>query len=832
MASSISTVDGGPASFAPARKVSPRLIIFLVPVALLGIAAPRVLLGLVLAPFVLLAPGFLLTLIVLPSLSLPKRIGLGIGLSFLLLCYLGLVLARFRALDKLLWAILAFVLLESLACLKKIKRSWGRIVQLSKLSPLPVLKSWLRAHRKEIAVVSFLLAFSLSVLLRWQRYSILKMDSGYFFWIAKEIDSTNGTVDNCPLLDPPVGRPVGMTEQTFPLLAVLLYRGLRFMLPWVTWQHIWEYWSILLTLAFLAPIFLMGRKLRGTRFGLISAFFVCALLIHAVVSQPPGTFERVTVTNLLTAWVVYLVAGILLSRSLKECLGWGGLAAGTYALLGLSWSGWLYLAPAVLGTSVLLVLLEWNKAPMFLAGFSILLVGSTILVSLFTSPNWEGTIDLITKYLRGEEMVMGIAGPAFGAPASSLFHDIRTQLVAGPSPGILPSLATVIVMLLLVAGLASLFWESILRPLRKGHLSHSPVRTQGDSYRGWSFFVLCWFAVLLAMVWPGKGYVRFYNQWFPFMPIIMGEGYFLVEKVRLNRVFFVLGLLLLLNVVLAAPEMSRMGRAALEAVGWLEKNAPKGSTILAHWELGYYIVGLAGNAVIADPASYKTYPVPVEEENNSPVRPPPHLCRKVNGRTYSLNQFIPLENRSFGRAEDCIRWLYLDEDELLSLLHIYREYGVRIDYLVASAPSYDPIDFHARGYIRAEDILEWTSEIRPIRGGLYLSFSRENVVVQFPDLAVVPSTYGVIACRETREGRILAIGFGPPPPAENIKGLVLLSFREMGEGVIVERAALCRRHPKPLLGELLAKGAPLPSYLKLEFTSSDGLVKVLKVCLD
>jgi asparagine N-glycosylation enzyme membrane subunit Stt3 len=92
----------------------------------------------------------------------------------------------------------------------------------------------------------------------------------------------------------------------------------------------------------------------------VIVLFSCSLLVGIIVAQPPGTFERVTVTNLLTAWVVYLIAGILLSRSLKECLRWGGLAACTYALLGLSWSGWLYLAPAMLGTAVLLILLDWN----------------------------------------------------------------------------------------------------------------------------------------------------------------------------------------------------------------------------------------------------------------------------------------------------------------------------------------------------------------------------------------------------------------------------------------------------------------------------------------
>jgi hypothetical protein len=623
-----------------------------------------------------------------------------------------------------------------------------------------------------------------------------------------------------------------MTEQTFPLLAVLLYRGLHFVSPGVTWPQICEYWSVLLYLALLVPLFLTGRRIKNTRLGIAVLLFSCSLLASVMIAQPPGTFERNTVTNLLTAWVVYLMAEVLLSRSFKECLGWGGLAACTYALLGLSWAGWLYLAPAMLGTAVLLVFLDWNRAPQPLAGFAVALVGALVLVSVFGSTNLQGTVDLISQYLWGGMGASEVAGPQFGKPAPSFIKGIRTNLVAGPTTGVLPSLATFLVVFLLVAGAVSTFpWAPMARLLRR-RPSQSP-RSYPPS--GWSLFVLCWFVTLLAMVWPGKGYMRFYNQWVPFMPVVMAMGFSLLEeKIKFGRILPVLALVLLLNTASVVPELSwsRRGRAIREAVGWLEKNAPKGSVVFAHWEMGYHMVGFAEVAVVADPAAYMTNPVLVEEENTSPIRPPHLIRRRVDGTILPLDVFIPLENRCFGRVEDGIRWLYLDEDELLSLLHMYREYGVRIDYLVASAASYDPTAFQAWGYIRAEDILEWASEIPLIQEGrLYLSFSRENVVILFPDLAVVPPTYGVIVCRGI-EGGILAMGFGSLPPIENTEGLVLLSFREMGKGVVVERAALCRRHPKPLLGELLAKGAPLPSYLKLEFTTSDGSIKILKVCLD
>jgi hypothetical protein len=574
--------------------------------------------------------------------------------------------------------------------------------------------------------------------------------------------------------------------------------------------------------------------MKNTQLGIVVVLFSCSLLASIIVAQPPGTFERITVTNLLTAWVVYLIAGTLLSRSLKECVGWGGLTACTYALLGLSWPGWLYLAPAMLGTAVLLVLLDWNRALPPLAGLTVALGGALVLVSLLGSTNLQGTVNLISQYLGGGMEAPEVAGPLFGKPAHSLIEDIRTNLVAGPATGVLPSFVVFLVISLLIAGVVSAFpWAPMARLLRR-RPSQSP-NPQSYPLSGWSLFVLCWFVTLLAMVWPGRGYVRFYEQWIPFTPVVMAMGFSLLEeKIKFGRTSPVLALMLLLNTASVEPELSGKGRAIREAVGWLEKNAPKGSVVFAHWEMGYHIVGFAGGTVVADPAAFKTNPVLVEEENISPVRPPYHIQRRVDGKVLPLDVFIPLENRSFGRVEDSIRWLYLDEDELLSLLHIYREYGVRIDYLVASAPSYDPTAFQAWGYIRSEDILEWTDKIPPIQGGeLRLTFSAENVVIRLSDLTAIPGTYGVMVCRGLRETEsLVAMSSGPLPAVENMKGLVLLSLKETRQGVVVERAALCRRHPKPLLGELLAKGNPLPDYLKLEFTTSDESVKILKVCLD
>jgi len=247
--------------------------------------------------------------------------------------------------------------------------------------------------------------------------------------------------------------------------------------------------------------------------------------------------------------------------------------------------------------------------------------------------------------------------------------------------------------------------------------------------------------------------------------------------------------------------------------------------VCARPELGYYILGFGGCAPLADPSVMLAPFVRVEDENNQPIRPPYRLCREVGGNTYLLDQFIPLCSGSFGRVEDCMRWQYLDENELLSLLRIYRQYGIRIDYFLVSGSLFNPQSFLAWGYVRENDILEWTDRVTSSGETLHLSFSRENIAIQLPKM--IPSHgYGVLLCKEVEGPSLVVVGLKAP---QNKTSLLLVSKATEGK-TVVGRAALCRRH-EPLLGELLAKGASLPDYLKLEFSSPDGSVKVVRVHL-
>lgn len=199
----------------------------------------------------------------------------------------------------------------------------------------------------------------------------------------------------------------------------------------------------------------------------------------------------------------------------------------------------------------------------------------------FAPTNWKGTLELIGGYLgvRGAKGAgTGITAP----PATSLFGDIQS-FVGGHASGVVPTLATVVVILLSLVGvLSTIPRRRFVRgrhPPSKASLprSNETGKPAGGLGEGWAIFVLLWFATLLAMVWPGKGYLRFYAQWIPFLPVAMCMGYSTLERMGLKKILLVLSFLLVLNVTVAVPppEMYRESKSELEAILWLSRNHPE-----------------------------------------------------------------------------------------------------------------------------------------------------------------------------------------------------------------------------------------------------------------
>jgi hypothetical protein len=148
---------------------------------------------------------------------------------------------------------------------------------------------------------------------------------------------------------------------------------------------------------------------------------------------------------------------------------------------------------------------------------------------------------------------------------------------------------------------------------------------------------------------------------------------------------------------------------------------------------------------------------------------------------------------------------------------------VRIDYLCAGR--YEPS--RSLGLIREEDILEWAGAIEKTSDGFLLKFSSENILVSLsPSGATMRGergTYGLVLAAKISENSFLEVATSAPP--DTAEGVVLL----VESDGTVEKAALCRKHPKPLVGELLENLAGLPRYLEGVFRSSGDLVKIVRV---
>jgi hypothetical protein len=338
--------------------------------------------------------------------------------------------------------------------------------------------------------------------------------------------------------------------------------------------------------------------------------------------------------------------------------------------------------------------------------------------------------------------------------------------------------------------------------------------------------ILAWLLVLVAMVWPGEGYKRFYSLWTPFLPLALSAGTLLVWK-RVRRILPLLLLLLfpamVYNVMTAPPVDEGYGDVA-SAVQWIAKNTPGGSVVGCQRDLGYLVAGYAERIALTDLAGSMSPWTEEVHENQLPHR----MGRNIGGRWYTLDQFLPWSRyRTFGRVMDMLVWPYLDEEELENLLGYYRSFGIRIDYLLYCQP-YSPD--RAIGYIRKADILEWAEKFGYVADGILVKFSSGEVLLK-PDSYPVDregNLYAVVVVDALSDNEFIWSGFVKRPPSYT--NIILLVIKN-GE---LDKVALCRPHPKPTVGALLSLAgveAPAePRYLEEVFRR--GQVVIVKIRQD
>jgi len=781
-----------------------------------GLAGLRFLAGILLVASL----GTLLTLVIWPSgLTLVSRLLRGFGLGLLVTFYTGLWLAKFHLLDWLIYVLVVEFLLSSAPAVRRGKEAIRQHVHgLGTFKGLPMRKL-LREHWNLIIVI-LLAAFSLTMLVlggvRDPR-PVAQQDTALFLGVAKQIDRHNGFVENYPFLDPPSGRPLSLPVQGFALLTTISSK--------ITGTGILIAHQCLALVDFLllvASIFLIGAELGGREGATLAVFFLCTMPF-AMVGFYFKNFDRNGWNVTMSCWTAYFLIKIFSARSVREGALWGIWASAVYEAFMMTWEGALYLAPAMVGGVVLILLIlvirflfqatpatpptkESSPAsserprplPRFLPallGVLVALGGSTLLALPFRTANWSTLASTAGSYIMGktQQIVLGAQAPSLWEGVGSVY----SQFPGSKVPlGNLGNCITFLAFLLLCLGVVYIF-------LFREHLLP---------------FVLAWLILLIAIVWPGKGFWRFYNLWIPPLSLLLSAGVLLIRsKTRFFPLaMLILVLLLVYNTVsyygnvIHPPNLDVLKSEIYAGIAeWVAKNTPENAVIGGPFGIGHLIAGYSERTSLCDPTGWASSWVDVRYENSSLLFPPHLVGRDVDGRLVSLDRILPWRGyRPSGREIDMLAWPYLDESELENLLEYYRQCGIRIDYLYY----YGQYEYGREvGYIREEDILEWTTDLETSPKGVLAKFEKDNILVdqQLSACGQTGSYYATVPVVQVSENEFWWNRPCVYPAHVQTKGTVLLV--EKGERAVM--AALCRPHLKPTVGVMLSllDAPPAPS---------------------
>jgi len=420
------------------------------------------------------------------------------------------------------------------------------------------------------------MAFTTSVLLiPGEKYDTLTTsDSGFFFGVAREINESNGMVEEYSLSHAPYGWPVGISDQGQPLLTVMLYRAVSAFNPNIGLMDVARYWAPLLFALSLIPIFLIGKELGGDFAGCSAAFFG-AVLTSSIYWNKVGAFDREPIILVLTAWTIYLTIRVF--KAPRSSVPQFALLAGlAYGIFGMSWGGSSYIMPILiggmifvllvgyieklvrksadlakadlpvirenlhliaggLGTLVVMTFVIWalgGQSPMFLMGFAQTLLGyagmNVAWIILFVLAGWViyltmgmfGTPrNLITKsafLIRSVYWIILIFGIIFVYQSTAAGEGVSFARYAGEMAA--PGSWNEIVYRLYGSGNAAILTTFVFALIALAFIKFCWSRKR------WELLVFPWLLVIAALVWPGMGQIRFERQWWPFVPALAGVG--------------------------------------------------------------------------------------------------------------------------------------------------------------------------------------------------------------------------------------------------------------------------------------------------------------------
>jgi len=671
-----------------------------------------------------------------------------------------------------------------------------------------------------------LMVFTTSILLiPGEKYRTLTTsDSGWFYDIAFDIDETNGMVEVNRLSHAPYGMPVGATDQGQPLMTVMLYRAAHAIDPNVTLMDVVQYWSPLLFALALIPIFLIGKELGGDLAGCLAAFFA-AFLTSTIYWMKFGSFDREATQLVLGTWTIYLT--IRLFKAPRGSIPTFAILAGSvFGIFGLSWGvGAFYLAPVIIGGLAL-----------------ILLVG-------FAGKLMRRTADLIrSAFLTIRENLPLIAGAVGMLAVMTLM-----LYVGGGDPMIWKSFAQTLLGYVGIGGggvsyarvageeqapaswgdtLYSFYGVGILSAIVFSLIAFAVIKICMSRKR-WELLVIPWLIIVAAMVWPGRGQVRFERLWWPLIPVLAGVGFVaMVSMLRqaslkipsaarwLDRIQKPI-VIAICAILVAAPFIQNayataedvtpptewhgipgLDKELISTFDWLRdnKNTLENSIVAIEWSFGHLCTGVARRMSVCDGTS-----ILGEEgkwENTADIRPPDYIYYVMGNVAYTYGIDVPAEPWAInGRRIDIQRLPLMDEREFLWLIQTYRDnYECQIDYVVFYnawvTPGfsyyygawYPAFSMWRSGYWKAQ-----TSSFANEDQNLVFKFeNRENVVLDpygnvfLRQDSTQMSLAGYVGIYLDSNGSITNITFNHPQPTPDIPETLMVFYDENDDVLIQE----------------------------------------------
>jgi hypothetical protein len=727
------------------------------------------------------------------------------------------------------------------------------------------------------------MAFTTSVLLiPGQKYDTLtSSDSGFFYGVAREIDASDGMVERYSLSHAPTGKEVGLVHQGQPLILVILYRGLHAVDPGIELMDVARYWSPFFFAITLIPIFLIGRELAGDWGGCASAFFM-SVLGSSIYWAKIGSFDREIIQMFFGVWTIFLVIRMFKARGWVS-LKFGILTGLVYGLFGLSWGpGFLYLSPIIVVGLILVLIYDFLKR-LFggSEGSFERKIWAAILANKFLISSIAvafGTVILVMVGLGGEsplfwtgfvQMVLGYVG--IGGGGGATWNSTYASEMVKPgdlsktfSKFYTSDFLTYIILILLVLALFKILW----------------------SRKRWELFVFPWLLVLVALVWPGAGQARFERLWWPMVPILAGVGIVTliylfrrfsfepamqdwVEPLHKPVLFAFCGALLMTPFIQNAyaiadrttPPTEWHGRGLdegfMEAFDWLD-NTPENTVVSIQWSFGHLLTGALGRPTVTDGAE-TTAEVGTWENEEGVIKPPDYIYVVRNNTRYIYGLDISAVRYGVnGRRIDVARLPTMDENEFQWLVSTYRDnYNCKIGYMIFS---YDEYYSAQRSFERryqeeianklweAETLASiesphlwrlednnWVFDFGENRENIVLDQGAQNVYLRTDGAREYLDSYALLVVDSG--GDLLGYGAYYPYSKPDIQETFVINITQEGSIVsarLIESASQLIATIEVPISLGIAVFDPrywslIPEYLEVAFTSSNGLVKVIKV---